>query len=461
MSFIFFFSFIIGTVLLVTRPKEDEASRWLALCNYCASIGALSNVLKDDAITGLKMIGFQNDLIYIILHQLSIYAQFSGQSVAPYACLMYTIVFTKIARSKIKNRLALILFVPVILMIFRTQFYPDIYLDFILLLFWCTPYYIVATYLIFQSWFTEKNRTIKKSKFNVLVIVVPIWLGVYFFNNIPGAFEIDNKVYLITLPIIFGVGYFLFVVYIFLSGVFGLKVKVEQQVLDRSIQIMSSGTAVLNHTIKNEIHKIKFFFLIAQGAIEKKDHMEAKEAIESTLPSIEHIEHMVDRIKSKTEEIILRENPHNLNEIILSAIQSFETIFKSQGIQIEVNLKDEIKIECDDVLLEEIIKNIISNAIEAINQEVPGFIQINVLRFKGDIILEIKDNGMGIPDEELTRIMEPFFSTKRNSKNHGLGLSFCYNVMKAHQGTIKISSDVGAGTSVVLCFSKKKVISSA
>jgi hypothetical protein len=157
MSFIFFFSFIIGTVLLVTRPKEDEASRWLALCNYCAAIGALSNVIKDNAIPGLKMIGIQIDVIYILLHQLAIYTQFLGQSVAPYACLMYAIVFTNIASAKIKNRLVLVLFTPVILMIFRTQFYPDIALDFMFLLVWCTPYYIAATYLIFRSWYSEKK----------------------------------------------------------------------------------------------------------------------------------------------------------------------------------------------------------------------------------------------------------------------------------------------------------------
>lgn len=458
MSFIFFFSFIIGTVLLVTRPKEDEASRWLALCNYCAAIGALSNVINDDLIPGLKMLGIQTDVIYILLHQVSIYTQFLGQAIAPYACLMYAIVFTKIASAKIKNVLAIALFAPIILMIFKTQFYPDIALDFMFLLIWCTPYYIVATYLIFRSWYSEKNKTIKKSKFNVLIIVVPIWLGVYFFNNIPRAFEVESKVFLMTLPIIFGVGYLLFVIYIFLSGVFGLKVKVEQQVLDRSIQIMSSGTAVLNHTIKNEIHKIKFFFLIAQGAVEKKDHMEAKEAIESALPAIEHIEHMVDRIKSKTEEIVLRENYHNLNEIIVSAIQSFEAVSKSQEIQIEVNLLDKIKIECDGVLLGEVVKNILSNAIEAISRGDQGVIQVNLYRSKTDIALEIRDNGMGIPDEELTKIMEPFFSTKRNPKNHGLGLSFCYNVMKAHQGTITITSDVGLGTSVVLRFPKKRIL---
>ncbi|QWU16071.1 hypothetical protein SAMN04487895_102319 [Paenibacillus sophorae] len=92
MSFIFFFSFIIGTILLVTRSKENESIRWLALCNYCASIGALSGVLKDETIPAFKNNGIQETVIFF-LHELSIYFQFLGQSIAPYAVLMYAITF--------------------------------------------------------------------------------------------------------------------------------------------------------------------------------------------------------------------------------------------------------------------------------------------------------------------------------------------------------------------------------
>ncbi|AIQ15047.1 sensor histidine kinase [Paenibacillus durus] len=460
MSFIFFFSFIIGTVLLVTRSKENESIRWLALCNYCASIGALSNVLRNNTIPAFKNNGIYETVIFF-LHELSIYFQFLGQSIAPYAVLMYAIVFTKVTHSKIKNRLAIVLFIPVILMIFRTKFYPELDLDFMFLLIWSTPYYCAATYLIFRSWFSEKNQAIKKSKFNALVIVVPIYLGVYIFNNIPAAFKIKSETFLMTLPVIFGVGYLLFVIYIFLSGVFGLKVKVEQQALDRSLQIMSSGTAVLNHTIKNEIHKIKFFFLIAQEAAEKNDLIEAKEAIKSALPAIEHIDHMIERIKSKTEEIVLREDRHHLNDILLSSVQGFQGVLKAQKIQIEVSLLENVEMECDDVLLGEVIKNLLNNAIEAINQGDQGLIKVKLYRIKTEIALEIEDSGIGIPNGELARIMEPFFSTKKNSKNHGLGLSFCYNVMKAHQGTITFNSVEGIGTSVVLHFPKKRIVTSA
>ncbi|NGY89316.1 hypothetical protein F6Y05_41020 [Bacillus megaterium] len=65
---------------------------------------------------------------------------------------------------------------------------------------------------------------------------------------------------------------------------------------------MNEGTAILNHTIKNEVSKIKFFFNIAQHSIENKDLEEAKKSIQSVFSAIEGIDNMVDRIRAKTEE---------------------------------------------------------------------------------------------------------------------------------------------------------------
>lgn len=456
MAFISFFSFMIGTVLLLTADKGDYGRKWLAICNYCASLGAFSNVLESDTIYTFNILGIESEAVYLFVSRLAVYFQFFGQTVAPYACLMYAIVFAQIASKRARQYLSWVLLTPILLMVILA--FPELVVNFKLLLIWCTPYYIVATYLVVKSWYIEEDKRTKRSKFNVLVIVVPLWLGVYFFNNVPAVLTNDNKLYLV-LPIIFGAGYLLFVVYMFLSGVFGLKVKVEQQALDRSLQIMSSGTAVLNHTIKNEIHKIKFFTLIAKGAVDKEDLPEAKQAIDSVLPSIDHIDDMVDRIKAQTEEIVLKKRCCSMNEIIHKAVDGFETITRSQGIMIEVLCEGELELECDDVLIKEVLKNLLNNAVEAIHAQrgESGRIILSMEQVKWGIILKVEDNGCGIPEEEKGRILEPFFSTKRNPKNHGLGLSFCYNVMRAHEGTVAVQSEEGRGTEVTLRFPVKIV----
>ena len=62
--------------------------------------------------------------------------------------------------------------------------------------------------------------------------------------------------------------------------------------------------------------------------------------------------------------------------------------------------------------------------------------------------IEFADTGVGIPPENLEKVMEPFFTTKEEGKGTGLGLAICRRVVQEHHGTIQIDSEVGKGTTV-------------
>jgi two-component system, LuxR family, sensor kinase FixL len=64
------------------------------------------------------------------------------------------------------------------------------------------------------------------------------------------------------------------------------------------------------------------------------------------------------------------------------------------------------------------------------------------------VLVEIVDTGVGIPDQHLEKILEPFFTTKAEGQGTGLGLAICRRVVQEHQGSIQISSTVGKGTTV-------------
>lgn len=108
----------------------------------------------------------------------------------------------------------------------------------------------------------------------------------------------------------------------------------------------------------------------------------------------------------------------------------------------------EFEIEND---IKEVFFNILKNSIEAINDN--GLIEISVSKHKKKMIVEFKDNGIGISKKDLNHVMEPFFSTKKlKANNYGLGLTFSYVVMEKHLGKIEIKSEEKVGTSVVLTF---------
>ncbi|MBS4058604.1 MAG: response regulator [Bacteroidales bacterium] len=107
--------------------------------------------------------------------------------------------------------------------------------------------------------------------------------------------------------------------------------------------------------------------------------------------------------------------------------------------------------------LEQVLLNLLSNAKFAVEQQAllkgPDFvkrIQIKSWADKGKLHLEIADNGVGIAEENLTRIFDPFFSTKKAEEGTGLGLSISYGLMKEMNGSIAVESKVGAYTKLLI-----------
>ncbi len=116
-------------------------------------------------------------------------------------------------------------------------------------------------------------------------------------------------------------------------------------------------------------------------------------------------------------------------------------------------------IECYPGKLNQVFMNILSNAIHAVSSiKTPGF-QGNIIikTFNKDnyIVIEIIDNGTGIPDHIKQRIFEPFFTTKNTGEGTGLGLSIVYNIIDSHKGTIEVDTEPNKGTTFRLTLPKK------
>jgi two-component system NtrC family sensor kinase len=104
--------------------------------------------------------------------------------------------------------------------------------------------------------------------------------------------------------------------------------------------------------------------------------------------------------------------------------------------------------------LEQVFLNLISNARDAIDDAAGRKKELTIRSAFSDdggspcIVVSVKDTGIGIPLENLSKIFEPFFSTKPVGKGTGLGLSLCFGIVEAHGGRIDIKSQVGEGTEI-------------
>jgi len=98
------------------------------------------------------------------------------------------------------------------------------------------------------------------------------------------------------------------------------------------------------------------------------------------------------------------------------------------------------------------IRNILINAIEAIKGQ--GQIEVSLRENEDQLELEIRDSGCGIPEEVAAHMFEPYYSTKE--KGTGLGLPICKRILEEHEGSIKLESRPGQGTTVTIILPRRQ-----
>ena len=102
----------------------------------------------------------------------------------------------------------------------------------------------------------------------------------------------------------------------------------------------------------------------------------------------------------------------------------------------------------DSVRIQQVIMNLLTNSIQSITEN--GEIIIKTTANPKHVEISISDNGCGIPEEKLDKIFDPFFTTKERSNGTGLGLSICYGIIKRHNGSIEVKSEVNRGTTFTI-----------
>lgn len=180
----------------------------------------------------------------------------------------------------------------------------------------------------------------------------------------------------------------------------------------------------------------------------------------------EDLELGIETIKRRSEGLLrFAETYRNLNKITtltltkIYAADLFENLhhlmqpmLKQKNIELEIILKDtSVMLEADINLLEQVLINLMVNAMEAVKDTVsPKIVLSAYINQANHTILKIADNGVGIPEELMDKIFVPFFSTRKTGS--GIGLSLCKQIMLLHKGSINAHSIAGQGTSFTLQF---------
>ncbi|MEF3305470.1 sensor histidine kinase [Paenibacillus sp. GYB003] len=380
-----------------------------------------------------------------------------GHYGTPYAILIFGLVFADVLKTPLQKRLCkLSFFAPVVAMCAIYPVYPELKADYKVLALWVTPYILGANLLMIVSTWREKRPAIKSQKLLTTIVVVPmtsfalvtnIWLEAI---GIAGVWNYN--------PWIIGVQFLLFVYIAIRYGFLGVQVRVEKQRRDSTMKAVASGTLLLNHAIKNEIAKID---LLAGRLKNNVPEFYAKphEDIDLVLRSTRHVLELSARIQQKLDILDLEPSEFWISDCAEQAVKLLEPLLESKGAGIVKQFDIDLKVVGDSVHIRETIANIVKNALEAMDNG--GTVLLKTYRTRRDAYLDITDTGKGIEKAKRALVFDPFYSTKGRAGNYGLGLTYCYNVMQKHGGSISVKSRPGQGTTFTLAFPMRRVVAFA
>lgn len=160
----------------------------------------------------------------------------------------------------------------------------------------------------------------------------------------------------------------------------------------------------------------------------------------------------VGRIVSDLLSFSRRSRPHHaeadLNSIVRTTISLASHKLKLSNVEVALELAEGLPaLVCDPSQMQQVVLNLVLNAAESTHGRCGGRVAVRTRLAPGGqaLMLEIEDNGEGIPKENLARIFDPFFTTKPEGKGVGLGLAVLYGIVQAHGGDVDVTSQPGHG----------------
>jgi nitrogen fixation/metabolism regulation signal transduction histidine kinase len=219
--------------------------------------------------------------------------------------------------------------------------------------------------------------------------------------------------------------------------------------------------SVLTHEIMNSVAPISSLAETLKSRLQQ-----SVGSLNNDTGSVDDLEIGIETIKRRSEGLLkFAETYRNLNritkpnlrkvyirDIFESLLQLMQPTLEQKNIELETILKDtDLIIEADTSLLEQMLINLVVNAIEAVKDKPhPRIILTGYIANNRKTVLKVADNGGGISPEILDKIFIPFFSTKKSGS--GIGLSLCKQIMMLHKGNIQVQSVEGEGTAFLLQF---------
>jgi len=226
------------------------------------------------------------------------------------------------------------------------------------------------------------------------------------------------------------------------------KVKqLERELREKeNLALIGEVVSSIAHSLSNPLNIISgnADYLLLDKAENDKEYEELKTILDEATRITKSIRHLLNF----SRPLRIEKQQNNINSIVNEVHKNSKFIVGDKKISFKKTLKEIPEFNFDPAQIQEVISNIVTNAIQAIVVE--GEIKIKTSMDNNSAVIEISDDGPGIPKENLEKIFNPFFSSKGYGKGTGLGLSIAKRILKEHNGDITVKSLAGKGTTFTI-----------
>lgn len=214
----------------------------------------------------------------------------------------------------------------------------------------------------------------------------------------------------------------------------------------RAEQLASLGqlAAGLTHEIKNPLAGVSAALEILRDEVD-----DDRTIYDQMLSELRRVSGTVDSLLRLAKPQPPQRTDVDLTRLAREVTSLFAARLRRQGVQLELEIPDQVPtLQLDSGLMVQLLMNLLTNAMQATDRG--GVIKVLVAPFPrhDGVVFAVSDTGRGIETDHLERIFDPFFTTKEEGT--GLGLPICKQIVDQHGGTIRIESEIGKGTRVMV-----------
>jgi len=229
----------------------------------------------------------------------------------------------------------------------------------------------------------------------------------------------------------------------------------ERRIQAERLASLSTLTAGVAHEIKNPLNNLTIHTHLLKRALARPADELRQETLERASQSAAILVEEVERLSSIVDQFLLAARPtqpqfelRNVNDVLRKLALLMEREVAQRRVMVEMELDPSIPpSRVDEMQLSLALRNLVKNALEAVEAE-GGRIWIQSKLTPDHIAIVVRDNGRGIPQDQIQKVFEPYVTTKFYGT--GLGLMVVYRIVSEHKGHVSVQSEEGQGTEICI-----------